>query len=319
MTSQSTRTSAPGWPRRVWARRSAAQVSDMGSHYRTAYVTSGTLAAPAGAGPVDPRGAYDCSRSGRDARWYSAGVQHEVWARLTSPFPSEALAWIVAEIEPGGGRARLEPAWFPDAVRRRLDSQLGLEGWSFALSGTGSGVVCALTFGSVTRSAVAGAGHGVTLAQLADLAFARCARQFGIAPQVLVTDDSYWVDYDEEAGEPLFQPEAVPAGAGEMPAPAPLVAPAAPGSPGPLVDAPDEPAESGAAPVALEEGPGSTEPAREASSEALAMIERLLDRLKAEGLGKEAAKLVARYHGDTAEQARELYGRLSALLEESGG
>src|SRR5690554_7332457 len=86
--------------------------------------------------PPPPKvlGTYDCSRSGRDARWYSAGVQHEVWARLTSPFPPEALAWIVAEIEPGGDRARLEPAWFPDAVRRRLDTELGLEGWSFALS-----------------------------------------------------------------------------------------------------------------------------------------------------------------------------------------
>ena len=268
--------------------------------------------------PPPPKvlGTYDCSRSGRDARWYSAGVQHEVWARLTSPFPPEALAWIVAEIEPGGGRARLEPAWFPDAVRRRLDTELGLEGWSFALSGTGSGVICALTVGSTTRSAVAGLGHGVAPEQLADLAFTRCARQFGLAPQVLVAHGSYWVDYDPEAGEPLFQPEAVPGAAGNMPGfpsgdvPAPAV---------PAVEDRAAPADGGAAAAAAATGSASGEAPREASSEALAMIERLLDRLKAEGLGKEAAKLVARYHGDTAEQARELYGRLRALLKESGG
>jgi hypothetical protein len=47
------------------------------------------------------------------------------------------------------------------------------------------------------------------------------------------------------------------------------------------------------------------------------MIERLVDRLKEKGLGREAAKLVARHHGGSADDARELYGRLRALLLES--
>ncbi len=224
-------------------------------------------------------------------RWYSAGVLREVWARLTSPFPPEALAWNVVELQADGVRARLEPAWSPDFVRARLDEQVGLDGWSYSMTAAGaSGVVCNLTVQGVTRSAAAGAAaSGASLEALAELAFSRCARQFGIAPAVAVADDSYWVDFDPEAGEPLYFPEPVPVDEG---------------SPAALAPAPAQASVQGAA-----------EPARQdASNEALAMIERLVDRLKAEGLGKEAAQLVARHHGRTQEEARELYSRLRALL-----
>lgn len=230
------------------------------------------------------RPGWDCSPLARRHRWYSAGVQHEVWARLTSSFPSEALAWIVAEVEPGGGRVRLEPAWRPELVRRRLDEVLTPAGWSFSLSGAGgAGIVCALGIGNTTRSAVAGSGDGLVLEQLADLAFTRCARQFGLAPGVAPQHESYWVDYDADARQPLHEPYPVAFG-------------------GATVAEPPEPA--------------TTMMEREASGEALAMIERLVDRLKAEGLGKEAARLVAAHHGGSAEQARELYGRLRALLKQ---
>lgn len=217
-------------------------------------------------------------------------MQHEVWARLTSPFPSEALAWIVAELEPGGGRARLEPAWAPGAVRQRLDAQLGLEGWSFSLTGAGpAGVACALTIGATTRSAVAnGVGGSPSLEVLADLAFARCARQFGLAPAVALEHESYWVDHDPETGEPLYVPEVALGGA---------------------------PAQE-AAPTAPAEEQGAPSQTTEDRSDGLALIEKLVDRLKAEGLGKEAARLVAQFHGGSPEQSRELYGRLRALLKQ---
>ncbi len=227
-----------------------------------------------------------------------------MWARLTSSFPTEALAWIVAELEPGGGLARLEPAWAPAAVRQRLDAELGVPGWSYALSAFGAGgVVCALTVAGVTRSSVAASGDSlVPLEQLADLAFSRCARQFGMAPPVAAQHPSYWVEVDTETLEPLFEPEPVPE-------PVPETAVAAPA------------AAASAASAAPDASPGRavSEPPREASSEALAMIEKLIDRLKAEGKGKEAARLVATHHGDTAEQARELYSRLRALLKQEAG
>lgn len=225
----------------------------------------------------------------RPGRWYDARVQREVWARLTSPFPSEALAWNVARllVEGDSVRAQLEPCWAPDAVRARLDQQLGLDGWSYSLSAAGeAGVVCSLTVAGVTRSAAAGGlKSGVPLEQVAQLAFSRCARQFGIAPLLAPQHDSYWVEFDPDSNEPLFLPDGVPLDAG-------LQAPQAPGA---------EPVEAPAA-------------ARDASSEALAMIEKLVDRLKEKGMGREAAKLVARHHDGSADGARELYGRLRALL-----
>lgn len=223
---------------------------------------------------------------------------------------------MVAEVEPGADRARLEPAWAPSAVTQRLDTELGIQGWSFTITAAGGmGVACALTLDQTTRSAVAGSRQaGPSLEQLADLAFARCARQFGIAPPVATEHETYWVDFDPDTGEALYEPEPVPAQRhGET---VPAVAEAS-GFGGALSADAAAPA-SGRIPApdgATDEAPEASREAREASSEALAMIERLIDRLKADGLGKEAARLVATHHGATAEQARELYGRLRALLK----
>ena len=67
----------------------------------------------------------------------------------------------------------------------------------------------------------------------------------------------------------------------------------------------------GAAPACAE-----PPPAPEERPEAHVVIDRLVDRLKAEGLGAQAAKLVVRYggYGRTAEESRELYGKLRSLL-----
>lgn len=246
-----------------------------------------------------------------------------MWARLTSPFPPEALAWNVVEIVDGGSRARLEPAWSPAAVRARFDAQLGVTGWSYSLGAAGAaGVICNLTIQGVTRGAVAaaraiptteaeGAAVGVSVEALAELAFSRCARQFGIAPRVAPRDDSYLVDYDAEAGEPLYAPEPVELEPGDV-----LPDAADPAGGATPATAYPEPSPANADAAIATEAPGVGRDA--ASSEALAMIERLVDRLKAEGLGKEAARLVAKHHGRSPEEARELYGRLRALLVGKG-
>lgn len=233
-------------------------------------------------------------------------MQLEVWARLTSPFPPEALTWIVAELSADGSRARLEPAWVPEAVRARLDSEIGVEGWSYTLQAAGAaGVVCALTIAGVTRSAAASTSVNPEqvairsrLESTAALAFARCARQFDIRPPVESTDDTYWVDFDPETGESIYDPEPVPIRQN---------------LPSILEGLQVERAAPTDSQPATEHDPGAL---RGASNEALAMIEKLIDRLKAEGLGREAAKLVATYHGGSAEDARELYRRLRELLKQ---
>jgi len=57
-----------------------------------------------------------------------------------------------------------------------------------------------------------------------------------------------------------------------------------------------------------------------ARSEGQQAIERLVDRLRAEGLGRQAAALVVEYggYGRSAEAARELYRRLRELLLQKG-
>lgn len=215
------------------------------------------------------------------------------------------MAWFIAEVEPGGARARLEPGWATAEIARRLDAEVGVGGWSHALEGAGgAGIVCTLTIEGASRGAVAGGlGERARLEGLAELAFTRAARRFGIAPAVMAVHDSYWVDFDEEARQPLYEPEPVPAEE---------QAPLTPSGHAPAADSLE------GAPNEAEGGEGEPAPGGGAPTELLAMIERLVDRLREAGLGKEAAQLVARHHGGGPEEARELYGRLRKLLLSSG-
>ncbi len=63
--------------------------------------------------------------------------------------------------------------------------------------------------------------------------------------------------------------------------------------------------------------PGKEGPAEKRGPREL--IDRLLERLRREGKGKEAARLVSKYggYGKTPEETKRLYGELRALLERS--
>lgn len=242
-------------------------------------------------------------------------MQRDQWALLAAPFPPEALTWGVAELA-ADNRALLEPRWSAAALRQRFDEILGVAGWSYQLiPASGRALICNLTISGVSRAAVAevrlvpAAGEeeqrvtAGSVTDLADLALARAAAQFGVAPKLEADPEEYWVDFDPESGEALFLPVAT------------LVAKPDGGA---LTDAdPEGPA------VASAEGKATAREgavAEGAVTEGQAVIQRLIDRLNAEGLGKEAAKLVVEYHGygRTPQEARELYGRLRALLVEQG-
>lgn len=200
--------------------------------------------------------------------------------------------------------------------------ECGPLGWSFTLAPLGpTALVGNLTLHGVTRAALTSVLVD-DVAGTADLALARCAAGFGLELPFEPTDPSYWVDYDPEAREPLYYPDPVPAQvrigvAGHA------------GSSAGAWSPPSAAAQRGedeAAVVATP--PVADEAAAEAALERVSptsagheVIERLIDRLKELGLGREAAQLVVKYqgYGRTPQESRELYGRLRALLRNEAG
>jgi len=238
-------------------------------------------------------------------------MPREPWARLAAPFSHDALAWRVAEVDEGGALARMVPMVSAVAVAARLDEVVGPAGWSFQLAALGAdALVGNLTVDGVTRAAVVRVRHGpeVDPGRFADEALSEAALRLGMRPPV-AQDAAYWVEYDVDAGEPLHLPELEGAA---------VAGPVAPRAPEP------DAAEDGSGVAAMAGAPAVDGAAAAQDSArgqgAHQVIERLIDRLKDEGLGKEAALLVVRYqgYGSTPEASRELYGKLRALLLEKG-
>lgn len=220
-----------------------------------------------------------------------------LWASLSASFPRSDVRWRIAEVADDLGSARLERVVSAAAITARLDATVGRERWSCQLLPLGArALVCNLVVDGVGRSGVADTvPHAPALpaGELADLAFAAAAAAFGM---VAGEDrhDPVWVEFDAETGEALFLPhdeptDPWPEGAGDAAAVT-----------GEAVDAAD------------------TAPLVEARPAGHEVIERLVDRLREEGLGKEAARLLVAHggYGRSKADSRELYGKLRALLLE---
>lgn len=227
------------------------------------------------------------------------------WARLAASFPPSPSTWVLRELSPDRLAARVAAVLTADAIRSRLDDVVTNEGWSFQLLPLSArAIVCNLTVEGVSRSGVyelpAGAVAGSRLGSataIADGALAAAAAQFGMR----LEGAEEWVDHDPETGEVLL-PGLDDQAEGRLDDMTAQVA-ALGASEGPRAAAP-EPA------------PHADAPAADDRPEAHQMIDRLVERLKAEGLGTAAAKLVVQYggYGRDVEESRELYGRLRALL-----
>lgn len=235
-------------------------------------------------------------------------MRRDEWTRLAAPFPVTALDWCVAQLDREGGAARLEPVLSEEAVVERLDRVLGVEGWSKRLLPLGSdAVVCELELLGVRKSASARSfGDLIDMTRVCGWALARAAGLAGLRPPA---SEGAWVDFDVDSGEPITVPEvgheARPAGADEA------------GGEGVTRAGPEGPSEDVAAAV---EAAGSLLPSGDARSEGQQAIERLVDRLRAVGLGREAAGLVVEHggYGRSPEDARELYRKLRELLLAKG-
>ncbi len=239
----------------------------------------------------------------------------EIWAQLAAPFPRDALTWRVLELSEDGLRARVKPQVRARALLARLDAVASPSGWSNVYAPVGAhALCCTLTVMDVTKSVVVAlpeAGRGEDAERCADDALARAAERFGMLPPV-DTGASYWVDYDPEAGEPLYEPETGSSSA----LPSEAVQPSAPPSPQPNLQQKSQEVSSAneSADESIEGTPQPTPPvAKSAGQQA---IDRLVDRLKEEGRGLEAARLLNAYggYGGNPGAARELYAKLRALL-----
>lgn len=251
----------------------------------------------------------------------------DVWALLAKPFPRSSCTWRVVGVADDQQTAGLARTLSQASLAARLDSSVGSANWSFQLLPLGErSLVCNLSVAGVGRSGVATVADGLTrfdATLLAEHALAAAAEQFGMAPGGKAVA---WVDFDAETGEPLYLPEddeepaagdAVetealvgPQAAAEAAAAEAAVAEAA------VAEAAAAVADATAAPLASAPDEPPADPSPGGRPTGHEVIERLLDRLREVGLGREAARLIVAHggYGRTQAEARELYGKLRALL-----
>ena len=190
-----------------------------------------------------------------------------------------------------------------EALEARLDRVCGVTGWSVTFAPYAAGAVgCTLEVLEVRKATVVNAlagGAAVTAAA----AFAGAAARFGLVTPVATAERR--VAFDPEVGVALHEPDVSEGAAHE--------------------GAQQAAAGTEAAPTAASEGLEAALPdvreadvqARGLSNDGLRMIDRLVERLKDDGQGLAAARLLVRFggYGKDPDAARELYGELRALLK----
>jgi len=218
---------------------------------------------------------------------------NDVWEMLSQPFPPADLQWRVEALSQDQKWALVAPYLDARAVLDRLDEVVGTHGWQdsyevLAKTGDSYAVKCRLVVMDVSKEEV---GEGDSYKAAFSDALGRAAVKFGVG-RFLYGVDKQWVDHDPETGK--FDP--------------------------PEVDLHLTPYRSLAAhtppphPEAHKLSPPSTV---EAKPEPQELIDRLIERLKISGLGKQAAQIVVKYggYGKHPDETRKLYGELRALLK----
>ena len=205
----------------------------------------------------------------------------------------------MVEVADAGDEVRVAPYLAEGALRDRLDAVLGMAGWSVRYQlAPGDAVACQLEVGGVSKGAVRALPRVGGAQVAAALAFAAAAELFG-ARLPVPADMSAWVACDPESLAPLHPP-SLPAG--ELaPAPVPDAAAPAADATGSLADPTGTP---------------TSTPAEPAKPDGQAMIDRLIDRLKEQGQGLAAARILVKHggYGKDPQAARELYAALRSLL-----
>ncbi len=208
----------------------------------------------------------------------------------------------MVEVGDAGDEVRVTPRVGASALRARLDAAHGARGWSVSYAAMpGEAIACHVVIDGVTKGVVAGPALVGGAEATAAIAFARAASLFGAEP-AWPADASAWVACDPETLEPLHAP-ARPAGGEARGAPPPAPAEVVREDAGAPV-----PSRPLAAEEAFAEAP--------AKPEGQQMIDRLIERLKAQGQGLAAARILVKHggYGKDPVAARELYAALRQLL-----
>lgn len=210
----------------------------------------------------------------------------DVWDMLNEPFPPEELQWRVEALSKDQRRALIAAYVNHKAVLDRLDEVAGVQSWhdSYEVLQAPSQaagfytVKCRLTIMEIAKEDV---GEGDSLKAAFAEALVRAAAKFGIGrfPQ-------QWVDYDPTSGK--FTPPHL----------------------GDMVEGHGR-SDFGVDPQEAQP------PHSESKPEPQELIDRLIERLRQAGLGKQAALIVMKYggYGKHPEETRKLYGELRALLK----
>ena len=221
---------------------------------------------------------------------------NDVWEMLREPFAPEELQWRIEALSQDKRRALVVPHIDAKALLDRLDEVVGTHGWHDSyevlqapLSSAAGiyAVKCRLTIMDVCKEDV-GEGHSFKAA-FSD-ALERAAVKFGVG-RFLYPVDQQWVDHDPQTGQISLPKVEGVIGADRYPS------------------SETKPAQAVVS--------TATTPSTENKPEPQELIDRLVERLREAGLGKQTAQIVMKYggYGKSPDETRKLYGELRALLK----
>lgn len=246
-------------------------------------------------------------------------MNSEVWNKLTEPFPAGEVQWRVEALSKDKRRAMVVPYVDARTVLDRLDEVLEPGGWQdtyevLEAKAASYAVRCRLMVLEIAKEDV---GEGDSLKAAFSDALKRAAVKFGIG-RYLYRLDKQWVDHDPDSGR--FKAPELASG---------LRVVESENTTKPLAELPPnqqraepthqqraEPTQQPAEPVHPQEESDDHAP-EPAKPEPQELIDRLMERLKEAGLGKQAALIVTKHggYGKTPDETRRLYGDLRALLK----
>lgn len=203
----------------------------------------------------------------------------EFWQKLITIFPPEAIEWRIIKITEDNSQAQVRAQLYYQAVMDRLN-QIGETNWSNRyIPILDNAIIAEIEINDTVKSHISSLVNPILDSTIiAQDAFVQAAEGFGIKAAI-DRQKEYWVDYDSVTKTIIFEPEI-------------------------------------ATNINTIEPSKPVQAIKQGKSETKEVIDRLVERLGSEGLGLEAAKLLTEHggYGDNSDSAKQLYGKLRALL-----